>query len=109
MGERNAKGYRRSYGKKRHASPLPGSVLRHGTMSIPTVTVMAVVTDLHRTFLIHTRVTGVPALGVQGSVFIFLCGRISDFFIIAQAKINVKGVSSNFCKILSPFAGAAIQ
>ncbi len=31
---------------------LPESALRHETMSIPTVTVMAVVTDLHRTFLI---------------------------------------------------------
>ena len=61
---------------KRHASPLPGSVLRHGTMSIPTFTVMAVVTDLHRTFLIHARV-GVPALGAQGSVFIYFAMPLS--------------------------------
>jgi hypothetical protein len=40
-------------------------------MSIPTLTVMAVATDFHRTFLIHAN-AGVPVLAAQGSVFTFL-------------------------------------
>ncbi len=50
---------------------LPEGFLRHGTMSIPTLTVMAVATDLHRTFLIPDSLAGGGcALSARRTVFI---------------------------------------
>jgi hypothetical protein len=76
-------------------------------MSIPTFTVMAVATDLHRTFLIHA--TGACLRSRRREACSFFCVAVFGFFIVAQGILFVKRVSANIRKILSPFPCTAIQ